>query len=174
MKAKELKEQFRVETGHTHFSNFTIMDEYAEWLESKLIDSQAPTEGVKCQYESDDTTAMNCKHCGDPKWVHDQLSTPSDKPQVTESEIEKAYSAWVFDTNIPPIKLTKLMAFIAGYEANPQTRKMPTVEEIENNDYYIDLFQSNAHQNIFGHLLMDERGYFDAILALLEGGERNV
>ena len=23
-----------------------------------------------CQYEPDNTTAMNCKHCGDPKWVH--------------------------------------------------------------------------------------------------------
>lgn len=23
-----------------------------------------------CQYEPDSTTAMNCKHCGDPKWVH--------------------------------------------------------------------------------------------------------
>ena len=25
----------------------------------------------KCQYESDDTSAMNCKHCGRPKWNHD-------------------------------------------------------------------------------------------------------
>jgi len=24
-----------------------------------------------CQYEPDNTTAMNCKHCGDPKWVHE-------------------------------------------------------------------------------------------------------
>lgn len=24
-----------------------------------------------CQYESDNTTAMNCKHCGEPKWVHE-------------------------------------------------------------------------------------------------------
>ena len=24
-----------------------------------------------CQYESDNTTAMNCKHCGNPKWTHD-------------------------------------------------------------------------------------------------------
>ena len=23
-----------------------------------------------CQYEADNTTAMNCKHCGDPKWLH--------------------------------------------------------------------------------------------------------
>ena len=23
-----------------------------------------------CQYEPDNTTAMNCKHCGDPKWGH--------------------------------------------------------------------------------------------------------
>ena len=23
-----------------------------------------------CQYEPDNTTAMNCKHCGNPKWVH--------------------------------------------------------------------------------------------------------
>ena len=23
-----------------------------------------------CQYEPDNTTAMNCKHCGEPKWVH--------------------------------------------------------------------------------------------------------
>jgi len=24
-----------------------------------------------CQYEPDNTTAMNCKHCGNPKWTHD-------------------------------------------------------------------------------------------------------
>ena len=23
-----------------------------------------------CQYEPDNTTEMNCKHCGDPKWLH--------------------------------------------------------------------------------------------------------
>lgn len=23
-----------------------------------------------CQYEKDDTTAMNCKHCGKAKWLH--------------------------------------------------------------------------------------------------------
>jgi len=23
-----------------------------------------------CQYEQDNTTAMNCKHCGKAKWLH--------------------------------------------------------------------------------------------------------
>jgi len=23
-----------------------------------------------CIYEPDNTTAMNCKHCGNPKWTH--------------------------------------------------------------------------------------------------------
>lgn len=23
-----------------------------------------------CQYEQDNTTAMNCKHCGKSKWLH--------------------------------------------------------------------------------------------------------
>jgi hypothetical protein len=23
-----------------------------------------------CFYEPDNTTAMNCKHCGNPKWTH--------------------------------------------------------------------------------------------------------
>ncbi|MDH4127120.1 MAG: hypothetical protein OEV44_00090 [Spirochaetota bacterium] len=27
--------------------------------------------GQLCQYEPDNTTAMNCKHCGEPKWVHE-------------------------------------------------------------------------------------------------------
>ena len=27
-----------------------------------------------CQYEPDNTTAMNCKHCGEPKWVHKYCS----------------------------------------------------------------------------------------------------
>ena len=25
---------------------------------------------LACNYEPDDTTAMNCKHCGNPKWTH--------------------------------------------------------------------------------------------------------
>ena len=28
-----------------------------------------------CQYESDDTTAMNCKYCGGPKWTHDHFKS---------------------------------------------------------------------------------------------------
>ena len=25
---------------------------------------------LACNYEPDNTTAMNCKHCGNPKWTH--------------------------------------------------------------------------------------------------------
>ena len=35
-----------------------------------------PTPEEKCLYESDDTTGMNCKHCGDPKWVHEISALP--------------------------------------------------------------------------------------------------
>lgn len=29
-----------------------------------------PTLPLKCHYEQDNTTSMNCKHCGRAKWLH--------------------------------------------------------------------------------------------------------
>ena len=48
--------------------------DYIRWLEAKIqalrIHDVVGRSEQLCQYEPDNTTAMNCKHCGDPKWVH--------------------------------------------------------------------------------------------------------
>jgi hypothetical protein len=47
-------------------------------LEEMLIDVKQAVKNCSiplvinqaCIYEPDNTTAMNCKHCGNPKWTH--------------------------------------------------------------------------------------------------------
>ena len=74
------EEEFRLDHPETvgetdsHFD----LDNYKDWLEAQLIEARkllalynvAWRSGQSCPYEPDNTTAMNCKHCGDPKWVH--------------------------------------------------------------------------------------------------------
>ena len=62
-----------------------VKDKYRTYINSIVQDSliadilqslNVQGEAVKCLYESDDTTGMNCKHCGDPKWVHEISGLP--------------------------------------------------------------------------------------------------
>ena len=49
------------------FELLPLMEEYAQ---QQIVSAEKRSE-QSCQYEPDDTTAMNCKHCGNPKWTHD-------------------------------------------------------------------------------------------------------
>lgn len=44
---------------------------YSDLSDSEIVNALHKLDNEQlCQYEPDNTTAMNCKHCGNPKWVH--------------------------------------------------------------------------------------------------------
>ena len=59
-------------------------------LNTDRLEQQPEVSEHGCKnYEADDTTAMNCKWCGNPKWVHDcsgisQLPQPISEERITE------------------------------------------------------------------------------------------
>lgn len=48
------------------------MQEYAEIYHKSEVNKLNKANVIKlvCQYEPDNTTAMNCKRCGQAKWLH--------------------------------------------------------------------------------------------------------
>ena len=61
------------------------------------LEQQPKVEG--CQYEADDTTAMNCKWCGNPKWAHAnccyQYLELSHHPQpISDERIEELWEEY--------------------------------------------------------------------------------
>ena len=62
-----LKEKFEGNFLDIEYIDLIVdaMEEYAE-QQVKLLATPDVSEHL-CQYESDNTTAMNCKHCGEPK-----------------------------------------------------------------------------------------------------------
>ena len=77
----------------------------AKWMRSKLTRPTVSEGEDGCKnYEADDTTGMNCKWCGDPKWVHDEVRlSPTQQP--SEGEIQKFYDKYSkvyhYDQNDP-------------------------------------------------------------------------
>jgi hypothetical protein len=58
---------------------FKNMEERLELLEKVIKNNTVLPHVVGrsellCQYEPDNTTSMNCKHCGEPKWAHQFFS----------------------------------------------------------------------------------------------------
>ena len=42
----------------------------------KALEPKVTTGTLPCYYEPDNTTAMNCKHCGKSPWLHSSIGTP--------------------------------------------------------------------------------------------------
>ncbi len=61
-------QQFGAEQIDDLYAKMGILNDYVQ-EQLRLFAVVGRSEQL-CQYEPDNTTAMNCKHCGDPKWVH--------------------------------------------------------------------------------------------------------
>ena len=107
------------------------VDVWLEQLPEQKVGEQQPEVSVKCtNYEEDDSTAMNCKWCGDPKWVHDKAmlqhhsqpegevlqydkdldpekwlehrnQKPKQQPEVSDGGIEKAFCEYESIDKVP-------------------------------------------------------------------------
>jgi len=52
-----------------------------------LIEGSQDEQVEKCQYESDDATGMNCKHCGEDRWIHETSALQSTPPADEDEQV---------------------------------------------------------------------------------------
>ena len=61
-------------SGTSKHTNALLEEDFDSFIEDVVKICTMPAvvgrSELLCEYEPDNTTAMNCKHCGNPKWVH--------------------------------------------------------------------------------------------------------
>jgi hypothetical protein len=87
-----------------NLKNFRLSNDSAEGLADAIISDFKPSENVgqlACgNYEQDDTTAMNCKHCGRSKWLHSaNVLYPPSNTSGQLAEIANQYALSVMPTH---------------------------------------------------------------------------
>ena len=94
----------------------------AELTMYRHITSLYPRGVSECQYEGDDSTAMNCKWCGNPKWAHatccyqpivDLTTTPPRKGAKPVSGDDEEWES-VFHKNTDYTNLMSIQQFKAA------------------------------------------------------------